>query len=101
MTLRWNRLPAVLLLVLAAGCGGSGGTSVPSSPVSAGNLSGLLGMSYSPAVDQVRALGYDRVSTRGATSYWSDARTGRCARLGRSRGRVTSVTMLPSAECNR
>ncbi len=101
MTLPWKRLSAVLAVVLLAGCGGSGGTSVPTAPLTAGNLSGLLGMSYSPAADRVRALGYDRVSGRGATSYWSQPSTGRCARLGRSRGRVTSVTMLPSGDCRR
>ncbi len=92
-------LPAVLLLVLAAGCGGPRGTAVPTAPLTSADLSGLLGMSYNPAIDQMRALGYESVRARGATSYWSEPRSGRCTRIGRSRGRVTSVTMLSPGEC--
>ncbi|WP_145962959.1 hypothetical protein [Mangrovicoccus ximenensis] len=87
MTPILRSLTAGLLLVLAAGCGGPPASPVPTGPVSASNLSGILGMSYSPAIDQVRALGYRQVRSRGATSYWQEPRSGRCTRIGRARGR--------------
>ncbi|WP_138465662.1 hypothetical protein [Poseidonocella sp. HB161398] len=87
----------MLLLTLAAGCGSPGGTvAVRASPE---DLSGLLGLSYGDAVDVAQGLGYRQVRSRGATSYWSEPRSQSCARFGRSRGRLISVTMLPMAEC--
>ncbi|MBE3640016.1 hypothetical protein [Mangrovicoccus algicola] len=91
-------LPAAVLLCLVAGCGGPRApVAVPS--VTAANLSPLLGLPFGTAIDQVEALGYERVRGRGSGSYWSEPRSGRCARLGRGRGRLTSVMMLPRDEC--
>ncbi len=63
------------------------------------DLSSFQGAKAGQAEMGIMNLGYERIRSKGLTSWYFNRDTGACARITTSNGRYSEVTMLPAEDC--
>ena len=63
------------------------------------DLSSFEGARAGQAEMGIKNLGFERIRSKGLTSWYFNRDTGACAQITTSNGRYSDVTMLPAEDC--